>query len=62
MDQNINVPSQMRSGTISATIRRADGTIEELGIISYYHRNPLKRFAWNVKRWMIDYINKRHKV
>jgi hypothetical protein len=35
---------------VSAVVTRADGTIEDLGLISYYHRNPLKRW----------WVNKRH--
>ena len=29
--------------TIEATIVRADGRVEKLGTIAYWHRNPLKR-------------------
>jgi hypothetical protein len=30
---------------LRATIVRADGRTEELGVISYWHKNPIKR-AW----------------
>jgi hypothetical protein len=33
-----------------ATITRADGTVEQLGVIDYYHRNPIKRFIWKLKK------------
>lgn len=33
---------------VSAVIIRADGTREDLGVISYWHRNPIKR--WWVNR------------
>jgi hypothetical protein len=33
-----------------ATIIRADGTKEELGVIDYWHRNPIKRFIWKLKK------------
>ncbi|MDR3473320.1 MAG: hypothetical protein P4M09_16800 [Devosia sp.] len=36
---------------ISAVITRADGRIEDLGTISYWHRNPLRRWAWNIGHW-----------
>ena len=39
----------IKRATISAVIKRADGTIEDLGIISYYHRNPLMRLAYKVR-------------
>jgi hypothetical protein len=28
---------------LRATITRADGRTEELGVISYWHKNPIKR-------------------
>jgi len=33
-----------------ATITRADGTVEQLGVIDYWHRNPIKRFIWKLKK------------
>jgi hypothetical protein len=36
-----------------ATVIRADGTVEELGTIVYWHKNPLKRFIWKVKKWLL---------
>ena len=33
-----------------ATITRADGTVEELGVIDYYSKNPLKMFFWKIKK------------
>ena len=35
-----------------ATIIRADGTKEELGVIDYWHKNPLKRFIWKIKNFL----------
>ena len=35
-----------------ATITRADGTVEELGVIDYYHQNPIKRIIWRIKKWL----------
>lgn len=40
----------VRSQSIEAVITRADGTVENLGTIAYYHRNPLRRLAWRVGR------------
>jgi len=39
-----------RQVTLEARIIRADGTVEELGVISYWHRNPFKRLAWRLRR------------
>jgi hypothetical protein len=33
-----------------ATIIRADGTKVELGVIDYWHKNPIKRFIWKLKK------------
>ncbi len=38
--------------TIEAVVIRADGTRENLGEVSYWHRNPFKRLLWRVKRWL----------
>lgn len=35
--------SPVKSAEITMTIIRADGTVEEIGAVSYYHRNPLRR-------------------
>lgn len=35
-----------------ATIIRADGTIEELGVIDYWHKNPIKRLIWRITKWL----------
>jgi hypothetical protein len=42
---------QAREASISAVVTRADGTTEDLGVISYWHRNPFKRWAWAYRKW-----------
>jgi len=37
--------------TINAVITRADGTVEDLGTISYFHKNPLRRLAFRVRQF-----------
>lgn len=44
--------SQVKSMELSACIIRADGTIEELGTIQYWHKNPIKRIIWRIKKWL----------
>jgi hypothetical protein len=44
--------SQVKSMEISARIVRADGSIEELGTIQYWHKNPIKRIIWRIKKWL----------
>jgi len=34
-----------RELSIEAVVIRADGTREDLGTVSYWHRNPLKRLV-----------------
>lgn len=36
--------------TIEATVIRANGDIEPRGVISYYHKNPLKRAMWALRQ------------
>ncbi len=36
--------------SVEAVVTRADGTVEDLGVIAYYHRNPLRRWAWALRR------------
>lgn len=43
---NVSVPA--REATIELVVTRADGTVENLGVVSYWHRNPFKRLAWRV--------------
>lgn len=39
--------SKARRATIHAVVTRADGSVENLGVIAYYHRNPLRRWLVN---------------
>lgn len=41
---------QPKKVTWEAVVIRADGAREDLGVVSYYHRNPLKRWAWSIKQ------------
>ena len=36
--------------SIEVTVIRADGTREEHGVVSYWHKNPLKRAAFAAKQ------------
>lgn len=38
--------------SISAVIIRADGSRVDLGTVSYWHRNPLRRLAWRMRCWL----------
>ncbi len=40
--------SHIQEATIEAKVIRANGTVEDLGVISYWHRNPLRRLWWRL--------------
>jgi hypothetical protein len=42
--------SGVRSMSIEATVLRADGRVERLGAVCFYHKNPLRRLAWRLGR------------
>ena len=48
----ITSDAKVKQMEISAIITRADGTIENLGTIQYWHKNPLKRILWRIKKWL----------
>lgn len=45
----IESQSSLREVTIEATVIRADGTREELGQISYWHKSRVKRLTNRLK-------------
>lgn len=45
-----NAKSGLREATIEITVLRADGSREEHGVVSYYHKNPLKRAAFAARQ------------
>lgn len=44
--------SELNEMIITATITRADGTIENAGIVSYHHKSWLKTFLWKIKKML----------
>ena len=44
------VEQEAEKAEIQAVVIRADGTREDLGTIAYYHKNPLKRWFWNLRK------------
>lgn len=48
-----------RDARLTAVIIRADGRVEDLGTIAYWHRNPLRRWAWKLTRFVKDKLNGR---
>lgn len=36
--------------SINAVVTRADGTVEDLGVVSYWHKSPWRRLVWRLGR------------
>ena len=58
MDHTIKGGSNAKSITVSAVITRADGTIQNLGAVGYYHKNPLRMAWWKIKRFVTNFFKK----
>lgn len=52
MGGSILTQAKARSSSISVVVTRANGTVEDFGVVSYWHRNPLKRWAKNFTIWI----------
>jgi hypothetical protein len=48
----MDVTSKVKEMVLSAQVIRADGTVEDLGTIQYWHSNPIKRIIWRIKTWL----------
>lgn len=48
MTNELTARGKPREAVIEAVIRRADGTVEDLGVVAYWHRNPLRRLWWRL--------------
>jgi 16S rRNA C1402 N4-methylase RsmH len=40
---------KVKEQSISAVITKADGTVIDLGVVSYRNANPFKTFAWYLR-------------
>lgn len=45
---DVEAKQEMREASISAVVIRKDGTREDLGVVSYWHKNPLRRLWWRL--------------
>ncbi len=41
--------TKAKEAKIEIKVIRANGTVEDLGVVSYWHKNPLKRWWWTLK-------------
>lgn len=46
----IDTKSDVKAMEITAVVIRADGKVEDLGTIQYWHKNPIKRLFWRIKK------------
>lgn len=53
---NVGANSPLKEAEISIKVIRANGSVEDMGVVSYYHKNPLKRWAWHIKRYFERYF------
>jgi len=44
----INALPKAKATSIRLVVTRANGRVENLGLVSYWNRNPLKRWAVNL--------------
>jgi hypothetical protein len=49
---NISGKGELQEIVWEAKVIRANGSVEDLGVIAYYHKNPVKRCAYNLKKWL----------
>jgi hypothetical protein len=40
--------SQLKEASIEAVVIRADGSVEDLGVVSYWSTNPFRRLWWRL--------------
>jgi hypothetical protein len=55
-DAPAEIHAKARETSVEATVIRADGRIERLGVISYWHANPLRRWAFACRRWLKGFV------
>lgn len=48
----LSTRGKVREQSMSVVVIRADGTREDHGVVSYWHRNPLRRWAFALRRML----------
>jgi hypothetical protein len=52
MGSPVSAKTVTKTATVHAVITRADGTVENLGLVSYYSRNPLRRWGYALGKFL----------
>jgi hypothetical protein len=47
-----NTRQRAINSDLSIIVTRADGTVEDLGVVYRSFKNPLKQLAWNVRQYV----------
>jgi hypothetical protein len=45
----VDAKGGLREVTIEAKVIRANGDVEDRGIVSYWSKNPIKRLVWRLR-------------
>ena len=45
----VDATQHLKEASIAAVVIRADGTRENLGVVSYWHKNPFRRLLWRLR-------------
>ena len=53
----ISAGSQVKEAEVSIIVIRANGTVEDLGVVARYSSNPLKQMVNQVEGWIKDKKN-----
>jgi hypothetical protein len=48
----MDAKQQMQEASIAAVVIRADGTREDLGVVSYWHKSRVRRLWWNLRHFL----------
>lgn len=56
---NFRAKGKIKTVTFNAVVTRADGTVEDLGVIARYDRNPIKRLLYNIKQLIKTFKEKK---
>lgn len=46
----MQVTSETKQAAVSIVVTRANGKVEDLGVVAYFHRNPMRRLLYALKR------------
>lgn len=58
---SIKATKPVKRASIRAVITRADGSKEDLGVVSYWHKNPVKRAWFKLKEKLRGLARHKHR-